>query len=98
MRKAYGGHGRNEPVQAHGYAQVSTNPFGFESKTELWNEIKGILDTMSTTQEGIEQANEDRINASEEILSSKLEESISAYQVVLEQKHADLESAITEIN
>ena len=68
MRKAYGGVGTEEPFKAHGYAQVTPAPFGFENKLELWNEIKAIIDQMPAAQADIEQANEDRIGASRSAL------------------------------
>jgi hypothetical protein len=94
MRKAYGGHSVNEPVKSHGYAQVSTNPFGFESKTELWNEIKALLDAMSTAQADITDANEARIADSKAALDSALTGAVDAYDVVLANKKASMADAI----
>jgi hypothetical protein len=98
MRKAYGNHSVDEPVKSHGYAQVSTNPFGFESKTELWNEIKALLDAMSTAQADITDANEARIEASYTVLHDTLGDAIDSYNVELEAKKAAMQAAVDEQN
>jgi hypothetical protein len=98
MRKAYGGHGVDEPVKSHGYAQVATNPFGFDSKTELWNEIKALLDAMTVAQDDITAANEDRIGASKDALDSALADAIDAYNVTLDEKKAAMQAAVDEQN
>jgi hypothetical protein len=98
MRKAYGGHSVDEPVKSHGYAQVSTNPFGFDSKTELWDEIKAHLDAMTVAQEEITAANEDRIGASKDALDVALGEAVDAYVVVLDEKKAAMQAAVDEQN
>jgi hypothetical protein len=94
MRKAYGGHSVNEPVKSHGYAQVSTNPFGFESKTELWNEIKAVLDAMTAATAETVDANEARIGASGDALEVALGEAVDSYNVTLEAKKAAMLEAV----
>jgi hypothetical protein len=94
MRKAYGGHAQDEPVMPHGYAQVATNPFGFETKQDLLDEIMVHIDALAEAETLARDNLDMRIMVSNDALEMEIAEGLTAYEPVIEEKRQALADAL----